>query len=47
MFSFLTSSSITRLYRGLVPRLMSDNFTCCQDRERETERETEKETERD
>ena len=26
-FGFLTSSSTTRLYRGRVPRLTSDNFT--------------------
>ena len=29
LFGFLTSSSTTRLYTGLVPRLKSDNFTCC------------------
>ena len=29
MFNFLTSSSTTGLYRGRVPRLTSDNFTCC------------------
>ena len=29
LFGFLTSSSTTRLYRGRVPRLTSDNFTCC------------------
>ena len=34
MFGFLTSSSATRLYRGRVPRLTSDNFTCCHTRDR-------------
>ena len=29
LFCFLTSSSTTRLCRGRVPRLTSDNFTCC------------------
>ena len=29
LVGFLTSSSTTRLYRGRVPRLTSDNFTCC------------------
>ena len=29
LFGFLTSSSTTRLYRGRVPRLKSDNFMCC------------------
>ena len=29
LFGFLTSSSTTKLYRRRVPRLMSDNFTCC------------------
>ena len=29
LFGFLTSSSTTRLYRGWVPRLTFDNFTCC------------------
>ena len=34
---FLTSSSATRLYRGRVPRLTSDNSTCCHTRQgRET-----------
>ena len=35
LFAFLTSSSTTRLYRGRVPRLTSDNFTCCHTRDRE------------
>ena len=30
LLGFLTSSSTTRLYHGRVPRLTSDNFTCCQ-----------------
>ena len=34
LFGFLTSSSSTRLYRGRVPRLTSDNFTCCHTRDR-------------
>ena len=34
LFRFLTSSSITRLYRVRVPRLTSDNFTCCHTRDR-------------
>ena len=34
LFGFLTSSSITRLYRGRVPKLASDNFTCCHTRDR-------------
>ena len=29
------SSSVTRLYRKRVPRLTSDNFTCCHTRDRE------------
>ena len=29
LFRFLTSSSTTRLYRGRVPRLTSDNYKCC------------------
>ena len=29
LFGFLTSSSATRLSHGRVPRLTSDNFTCC------------------
>ena len=28
-FGFLTSLSATSLYRGRVPRLTGDNFTCC------------------
>ena len=32
-FGFLTSSSITMLYRGQVPRLTSDNFTCSHTRD--------------
>ena len=32
--SFLTSSSISRLYHGWVSRLASDNFTCCHTRDR-------------
>ena len=28
LFGFLTSSSTTRLYRGWVPRLTPDNYTC-------------------
>ena len=32
-FGFLTSSLATRLYRGRVPRLMSENFTCCHTRD--------------
>ena len=31
---FLTSSSTTWLYRGRIPRLTSDNFTCCHTRDR-------------
>ena len=34
LFGFLTSSSATRLYRGGVSRLTSDNFTCCHTRDR-------------
>ena len=34
LFGFLPSSSITRLYRGRVPRLTFDNFTCCHTRVR-------------
>ena len=34
LVGFLTSSSTTRLYRGQVPRLTSDNFTCCHTRDR-------------
>ena len=34
LVGFLTSSSTTRLYRGRVPRLTSDNFTCCHTRDR-------------
>ena len=33
-FDFLASSSTTRLYSGQVPRLTSDNFTCCHTRDR-------------
>ena len=29
LVGFLTSSSTTRLYRGRVPKLTSDNCTCC------------------
>ena len=29
LFDFLMSLSTTRLYRRRVPRLTSDNFTCC------------------
>ena len=29
LVGFLKSSSATRLYRGWVPRLSSDKFTCC------------------
>ena len=32
LVGFLKSSSPTRLYRGRVPRLTSDNFTCCHTR---------------
>ena len=32
LFGFLTSSSTYRPYRGRVPRLTSDNFTCCHTR---------------
>ena len=28
MFGFLTFSSSTKLYRGRVPRMKSDNFMC-------------------
>ena len=34
LVGFLTSSSASRLYRGRVPRLTSDNFTCCHTRDR-------------
>ena len=34
LFGFLTSSSTTRLYRGRVPRLTSDNFRCFHTRDR-------------
>ena len=34
LVGFLTSSSTTRLYRGRVSRLKSDNFTCCHTRDR-------------
>ena len=34
LFGFLMSSSATRLYRGRVPRLKSDNFKCCHTRDR-------------
>ena len=34
LVGFLTSSLTTRLYRGQVPRLTSDNFTCCHTRDR-------------
>ena len=34
LVGFLTSSSTTRLYRGRVPRLMSNNCTCCYTRDR-------------
>ena len=34
LFDFLTSSSTTRLYRGRVPRLTSNNFMCCHTRDR-------------
>ena len=33
LFDFLTSSLTTRLYRGRVPRLTSDNCTCCHTRD--------------
>ena len=33
LFGFLTSSSTTRVYRGRVQRLTSDNFTCCHTRD--------------
>ena len=33
LVGFLTSSSTTRLYRGKIPRLTSDNFTCCHTRD--------------
>ena len=33
LVGFLTSSSTTRLYRGRVPRLTSDNITCCRTRD--------------
>ena len=29
LVGFLTPSSSTRLYHGRIPRLTSDNFTCC------------------
>ena len=29
LFGFSTSSSAARIYRGRIPRLTSDNFTCC------------------
>ena len=34
LVGFLTSSPTTRLYRGRVPRLTTDNFTCCHTRDR-------------
>ena len=34
LVGFLTSSSRTMLYRGRVPRLISDNFTCCHTQDR-------------
>ena len=34
LVGFVTSSSTTRLYRGRVPRLTSDNFTCFHLRDR-------------
>ena len=34
LFGFFTSSSATSLYRGRVPRLTSDNFTCCHTQDR-------------
>ena len=34
LFAFLTSSSATRLCRGRVPRLTSDNLTCCHTQDR-------------
>ena len=34
LVGFLTPSSKTRLYRGLVPGLTTDNFTCCHTRDR-------------
>ena len=34
LIGFLTSSSATRLYRGRVPRLTSDNFKCSHTRDR-------------
>ena len=34
LVGFLASSSTTSLYRGRVPRLASDNFTCCHTRDR-------------
>ena len=34
LVGFLTSSTTTKLYRGRVPRLTSDNFTCCHTRDR-------------
>ena len=34
LVGFLNSSSTTMLYRGWVPRLTSDNFTCCHTRDK-------------
>ena len=34
LVGFLTSSPASRLYRGRVPRLTSDNFMCCHTRDR-------------
>ena len=34
LVGLFTSSSTTRLYRGRVPRLTSDNFMCCHTRDR-------------
>ena len=34
LVGFLTSSSTTRLYRGRIQRLTSDNFMCCHTRDR-------------
>ena len=34
LFIFFTYLSTTRLYRGQIPRLTSDNFSCCHTRDR-------------
>ena len=34
LVGFLTSSSATSVYHGRVPRLTSDNFSCCHTRDR-------------